>query len=88
MSPKLSSETSRVRRRSARAAKIASRTAGREVDPCPPGQRGGVYKPLPDTDIQAIYTTALRILAEIGMDEVPAMLAEQALAYGAYWNEL
>lgn len=83
-------ETSRIRRRgSARAAKIASRTsARREVDPCPPGQRGGAYQPLKNTDIKTIYATALRVLAEIGMGEVPALLAERALQRGAHWNEL
>ena len=84
------SETSRLRRRGgARAAKIASRTAAqREVDPCPPGQRGGAYRPLSDADIKTIYDTAIRILADIGMAEVPAVLAEQALARGAHWNKL
>ena len=83
-------ETSHIRRRGkARAAKIASRTAAqREVNPCPPGQRGGAYRPLSEAEVKTIYDTALRILAEIGMAEVPDVVAEQALTRGAHWNAL
>ena len=76
------------RRSSARAAKIASRSAGKEADPCPPGPSGGAYVPLSEAAIQTIYATSLRILAEIGMAEVPAIVAERALQRGAYWNDL
>ena len=35
------------------------------MNPAPPGQRGGAYRPLSDADMAAIYDTALRLLAEL-----------------------
>ncbi|MEM9138292.1 MAG: trimethylamine methyltransferase family protein [Pseudomonadota bacterium] len=69
--------------------RIARRTAPEaEVNPCPPGQTGGRYRPLSDADVQAIYGTALRILADLGMGDVPPALAEAATAMGAtFQNE-
>jgi len=61
----------------------ARRSAGAETNPCPPGQVGGQYKPLSDSDIQQIYRTSLRILEEIGMGEAPPVLVAQALKQGA-----
>jgi len=78
----------RAARAGGRAARIARRTADvAEVNPCPPGQIGGAYRPLSDQDVQAIYRTALRILAEIGMGEVPDALMARALEHGAERNE-
>lgn len=57
-----------------------------EFDPCPPGQIGGTYRPLTETDLQSIYATALRILEELGMGESPKVLTEQAVAKGAFVN--
>lgn len=74
------------RRSHARAAKIASRAA--VASPCPPGQIGGCYQPLQSSEITTIYTSALRILAEIGMAEAPPVVVEKAIAQGAYRNEL
>ncbi len=72
------------RRSGGRKARTAARLSGSpEVDPCPPGQRGGQYRPLSDQDIAAIYDTAIRILAEIGMGEVPSVLADRAVEKGA-----
>ena len=80
----MTSETGRKRRAGGRAARVAKRTADvAEINPCPPGQKGGAYKPLSDRDLATIYDTALRILAEIGMGEVPAKLMERALEQGA-----
>lgn len=77
------------RRAGGRSARIAKRTAAEvEINPCPPGQKGGAYKPLSDRDLAAVYHTALRILAEIGMGEVPDVLMEQALEKGAQRNAL
>ncbi|MGI9490674.1 MAG: trimethylamine methyltransferase family protein [Geminicoccaceae bacterium] len=77
------------RRAGGRAARVARRTTNEvEVNPCPPGQNGGAYKPLSDPDLAAIYGTALRILAEIGMGEVPDALMTQALEKGAEQNAL
>jgi trimethylamine--corrinoid protein Co-methyltransferase len=69
-------------RRSGRGAKHRDRAAG-PVNPAPPGQPGGQYKPLTETEIAAIYTTAKRLLAELGMGEVPARLAADLCAAGA-----
>lgn len=59
-----------------------------EFDPCPPGQRGGKYQPLTESDIQSIYSTALRILEELGMGGSPAVLTERAVKKGAFTNSL
>ncbi len=87
-----SEEIRRTRRgdgRTGRAARLALRRAAEpEVDPCPPGQRGGTFKPLREQDIQAIYKSALRILEEIGMGEVPPIVKETGLAKGARINAL
>lgn len=77
------------RRGKGRAARVAARTAVEaEVNPCPPGQRGGQYKPLTDAGLADILDTAYRTLDEIGMGEVPPVLMEQALAKGASINKL
>ncbi len=72
---------------SARAAMHAKRAQAPEINPCPPGPQGGQYKPLTDADIQQIYSTALKILAEIGMGDCPSALVEQALTKGALLND-
>ncbi|MGB3314395.1 MAG: trimethylamine methyltransferase family protein [Albidovulum sp.] len=71
------------RRAGGRAERVAKRAAPPEVNPCPPGQIGGAYKPLREAEISAIYETALRLLAELGMGEVPGGLAKLFLAHGA-----
>ena len=53
------------------------------VDPCPPGQLGGAYRPLSDADLERIHASALRLLAELGMGEVPEGLERRLLAAGA-----
>ena len=63
--------------------RLAKRAAPPAVNPAPPGQRGGQYKPLSEADCKAIYQTALRLLEELGMGEVPARLADLLLAAGA-----
>lgn len=65
----------------------ARRAAGPEVNPCPPGPLGGQYKPLTDSGIRAIYDTALKLLAELGMGEVPARLVKDLEAVGAILDE-
>lgn len=54
---------------------MAARAAPPRVNPAPPGQRGGAYRPLSEADLGAIYDTALRLLAELGMGAVPPRLA-------------
>ena len=50
------------------------RAAKPVVDPCPPGQIGGTYKPLSEADIRRIYDTALDLLEKLGIGEVPKRL--------------
>ncbi len=86
----MTSEESRIGRRGrGRAARKAARLAPEvEVDPCPPGQAGGAYRPLSDAKLATICNEAFRVLEEIGMSEVPQVVQEQALAKGARLNEL
>lgn len=82
-------EPTNVRRGGGRSARVAARTAAApEVNPAPPGQRGSRYAPLTETGIRAIYETALRLLAELGMGEAPPRLVEAATARGARVNGL
>lgn len=77
-------EVSRITRRSGgRADRVARRTGPPETNPCPPGQRGGAYRPLTEDGMQAIYATALRLLAEVGLGDVPAVLTQKFVAAGA-----
>ena len=71
------------RRGGGRAAKHAARRAAPAVDPCPPGQVGGAYRPLSESGLHAIHDTALRLLAELGMGEVPEVLERRLLESGA-----
>ena len=70
-------------RRSGRRERMAKRAAGPLVNPAPPGQTGGQYKPLSDADLDSIYATALRLLEELGMGEVPGRLADVLIGAGA-----
>ncbi|WP_282152690.1 trimethylamine methyltransferase family protein [Ruegeria atlantica] len=76
----MSSEGSK---RSGRKARHAQRAAKPVVDPCPPGQKGGAYKPLSQREIEQIYDTALRLLERLGMGNVPDRLAADLKAAGA-----
>lgn len=73
-------------KRSGRSARVAKRAAKPEVNPCPPGQLGGQYKPLSECDLNSIYNTAIRLLGELGMGEVPARLSEKLIESGATDN--
>ncbi len=73
-------------KRAGRRARLARRAAKPRINPCAPGQIGGQYKPLSDTDLRDIYHTALRLLSELGMGEVPARLAEKLIAAGGTDN--
>lgn len=70
-------------RRTGRRERMALRAAKPLVDPCPPGQPGGSYKPLRDTELRRIHDTALDLLEKLGMGEVPARLRADLLAAGA-----
>lgn len=62
---------------------MAKRRAKPLIDPCPPGQVGGAYKPLTEAELNSIFDTALRLLATLGLGEVPARLYADLLAVGA-----
>jgi len=57
-----------------------------EINPCPPGPRGGQYQPLDSSDVQRIVDNAMRILAELGMGQSPQVLTAQATSKGATVN--
>ena len=73
-------------KRSGRKERLAKRAAKPVIDPCPPGQIGGAYKPLSAAELDAIYDTALRLLENLGLGEVPDRLREDLLAAGADCN--
>lgn len=76
-------DTRQKSRRSGRSARLAQRAKPVAVNPAPPGVPGGVYRPLSDSDMVQIYGTALRLLSELGMGEVPKRLWDDLLAAGA-----
>ncbi|NCW04399.1 MAG: trimethylamine methyltransferase [Rhodobacteraceae bacterium] len=69
--------------RSGRRKKVAQRAAPTKFDPCPPGAIGGQYKPLSETEVTQVYDTAVRLLSELGMGEVPERLTQDLLNNGA-----
>jgi len=73
-------------KRGGRQERLAQRAAKPVVNPCPPGQIGGPYKPLTEDEIQRIYGTALDLLEKLGMGEVPERLRRDLLAVGAKDN--
>ncbi|MEM0987869.1 MAG: trimethylamine methyltransferase family protein [Pseudomonadota bacterium] len=73
----------RQARSGGRKGRIALRAAKPVVDPCPPGQIGGAYRPLSEAELAKIFDTACRLLAELGMGEVPDRLSVDLLAAGA-----
>ena len=84
------SEKSRSRRHrgGSRKAMQARRSKPPEINPAPAGPKGGQYRPLTDSQVEQIYNTSLRMLAELGMGDSPAALTERALECGATINEL
>lgn len=69
--------------RSGRRKKVAQRAAPTKFDPCPPGAVGGQYKPLSDQEVQQVFETAVRLLSELGMEEVPERLTQDFIRAGA-----
>jgi trimethylamine--corrinoid protein Co-methyltransferase len=76
-------QTPSKKRRAGRDARLAKRAAPPAVNPAPPGQIGGQYHPLSQHDMKSIYETSLRLLAELGMGEVPERLATDLIGAGA-----
>jgi len=68
--------------RSGRQARHVQRAGPPPVNPTSPGQIGGQYRPLSDTDCQSIFDTALRLLSDLGMGEVPARLWNDLIGFG------
>lgn len=75
-------------RRQGRAARQKERRSPPTISAAPPGQLGGRYKPLDDGEINAIYQTALNLLADLGMGQAPPRLIDAATARGAEINAL
>lgn len=73
-------------KRGGRKERLAKRAAKPPVDPCPPGQIGGSYKPLTEAEVNRIYDTALKLLENLGLGEVPTRLQADLLAAGAIDN--
>lgn len=73
-------------KRGGRRARQAQRAAKPVVDPCPPGQIGGMYHPLTGAELQRIYETALDLLEQLGIGDVPDRLRRDLLAIGAVDN--
>ncbi len=80
--------SSKRRGRNSRENMRARRSKPSAVNPAPPGSVGGQYKPLSDHQLKQVYTTALRMLAELGMGDAPQELTDQALKCGAIVNDL
>lgn len=77
----------RVSKRSGgRAQRHVQRAQKPALDPCPPGQLGGAYRPLSQSDLSNIFETTLRLLSELGMGEVPDRLHRDLLVAGAIDN--
>ncbi len=70
-------------KRSGRKLRHAERAAPLPINPAPPGPDGGHYRPLSTEDMARIYDTALRLLDELGMGQVPDRLKRDLLAAGA-----
>lgn len=78
----MTDQTTPRRRAGGRKSRHQHRATG-APNPAPPGQRGGQYRPLSEAQIVRIYDTALRLLSDLGMGEVPARLAGDLLRAGA-----
>ena len=77
------------RRSGGRAARIAARAAGlKTVDrPVRPGQSGGAYQPLSQSDLESVYGASLDLLEEVGMgDPIPEFI-EAVVANGGWVDD-
>ena len=88
ISPEKRRSKPRNTRSGGRSARVQLRTTPGEMpNPCPPGQRGGAYKPLDDAGLKKITDTAFQLLAELGIGDVPKRFQDLALSKGAYLND-
>ena len=76
------------KRAGGRASKVKLRSSQSEaINPSPPGQISGTYKPLSNEEMTLIIETAYRLLEEIGIGDVPEKLRKQAVSKGATFKE-
>lgn len=73
-------------KRGGRSERLAKRAAKPAVNPCPPGQIGGAYKPLTEAELERIFGTTLELLEKLGIGDVPPRLHADLLAAGATDN--
>ncbi|MGD1925418.1 MAG: trimethylamine methyltransferase family protein [Paracoccaceae bacterium] len=78
--------TAQRAKRGGRRERLAQRAAKPAIDPCPPGQIGGAYRPLSAADLRRIYDTSLDLLEKLGIGDVPDRLLADLLAIGAIDN--
>ena len=72
--------------RGGRSARLKLRASKPVFDPCPPAQIGGAYQPLSESDLNQIFETALLLLENLGMGEIPDRLRADLIAAGAFEN--
>ena len=78
-----------ARRSGGRKARKALRSAplAEDVKPVHPGELGGRYRPLSDSDIAAIDDNIYKILKEIGFNDATPHCIETCTAVGAIMGE-
>ena len=88
--PKNSTKEIRMARRgNARAAKMALRKSALADDlkPVNPGEVGGQFKPLSESEVEQISATVYRILEEVGFDQATDHCIEMCKSVGAIFDE-
>ncbi|MCP4334433.1 MAG: methyltransferase [Gammaproteobacteria bacterium] len=55
--------------------------------PVRPGLKGGLYKPLAQRDMERIHETALNLLQDLGLSQIPPSLEKRAVAAGCWVDE-
>ena len=78
-----------ARRAGGRKARVELRNAplAEDIKPVNPGETGGQYKPLSDTDVAAIHENIFRILEEIGFAQATDHCIEKCVEVGAVLGE-
>ena len=78
-----------ARRSGGRQAKIALRKAALADDmkPVHAGETGGQFRPLGESDIEAIDATVFRILEEVGFAQATPHCIKACIAIGAIYGE-
>jgi len=78
-----------ARRPNAREAKIAQRKAAlaEDLKPVRPGETGGQYRPLSESDVEQINATVFRILEEVGFADATEHCIEACTRVGAIYGD-